>query len=69
MISTIPAMNAAAAFANGTRVYYWGTMGDIRYGAVQSTSHSGGIQLVVVKEEGENGRTLSLPAASVYRVN
>ncbi|KII88671.1 hypothetical protein PLICRDRAFT_110171, partial [Plicaturopsis crispa FD-325 SS-3] len=44
----------------GTRVFFWGPDGDIKYGTVQSTSHMAeGTQVVVIKVD--NGTTVSLP--------
>jgi len=55
------------AFPNGTKVFYWGAHGDIKYGTVQNTSHmADGTQILAIKEDG--GKNTSLPAAGVSKV-
>ncbi|KAG1736741.1 hypothetical protein EDB19DRAFT_1910079 [Suillus lakei] len=42
------------AFPNGTRVFYWASGGEIKYGTVQATNRmADGTQIVVVKVDGE----------------
>jgi len=50
-------------FPNGTQVFYWGAMGDITYGTVETTNHmADGMQhvVVVVKKDGKEER-VTLP--------
>ncbi|KAJ8592825.1 hypothetical protein M405DRAFT_839631 [Rhizopogon salebrosus TDB-379] len=60
VVSTVLAMNA---FPNGTRVFYWTSSGEIKYGTVQGTNRmadastlriSRGTQIVVVLVDGED---------------
>ncbi|OJA13035.1 hypothetical protein AZE42_04390 [Rhizopogon vesiculosus] len=42
------------AFPNGTRVFYWASSGEIKYGTVHGTSRmADGTQIVVVSVDGE----------------
>ncbi|EGN96052.1 hypothetical protein SERLA73DRAFT_141188 [Serpula lacrymans var. lacrymans S7.3] len=57
------------AFPNGTRVFFWGSNGDIKYGVVLSTSRMGdGTQIVVIQLDRAEGN-VSLPVSSVSKVN
>ncbi|KAG2752129.1 hypothetical protein P692DRAFT_20725318 [Suillus brevipes Sb2] len=41
-------------YKNGTRVFYWASGGEIKYGTVQATNRmADGTQIVVVKVDGE----------------
>ncbi|KIO13178.1 hypothetical protein M404DRAFT_992756 [Pisolithus tinctorius Marx 270] len=49
------------AYPNGTRVFFWTSAGEIKYGIVQSTSRlADGTQVIVIDLEGNEGRR-SLP--------
>lgn len=64
-VSTVLAMNA---FPNGTRVFYWASGGEIKYGTVQATNRmADGTQIVVVKVDGEGHA--QLPVSSLVKVN
>ncbi|KAH7929800.1 hypothetical protein BV22DRAFT_1125522 [Leucogyrophana mollusca] len=53
-------MNAPNVHPNGTRVFFWASGGEIKYGNVQSTSRlADGTQIVVVLVDG--GGNASLP--------
>ncbi|KAF8136164.1 hypothetical protein EV363DRAFT_1395307 [Boletus edulis] len=57
------------AYPNGTRVFFWTSAGEIKYGTVQSTSRlADGTQIVVVALDGGEGHR-SLPVSSVSKVN
>lgn len=57
------------AYPNGTRIFFWTSAGEIKYGIVQSTSRlADGTQVIVIELEGGEGRR-SLPVSSVSKVN
>ncbi|KAG0705344.1 hypothetical protein DFH29DRAFT_293376 [Suillus ampliporus] len=64
-VSTVLAMNA---FPNGTRVFYWASSGEIKYGTVKATNRmADGTQIVVVSVDGEGHA--QLPVSSLSKVN
>lgn len=59
---------AMNAFPNGTRVFYWASGGEIKYGTVQATNRmADGTQIVVVKVDGDGHA--QLPVSSLVKVN
>ncbi|KAG2132827.1 uncharacterized protein EDB93DRAFT_893061 [Suillus bovinus] len=52
----------------GTRVFYWASSGEIKYGTVQAINRmADGTQIVVIKVDGEGHARL--PVSSIVQVN
>jgi len=57
------------AFPNGTRVFYWASNGEIKYGTVQGTNRMpDGTQIVVVSVDGAVGPHAQLPVATLSKI-